>query len=96
MGVNYPTCKFTKQKFTDIGVPCPKCGESVVAIHAKEKIVFYSCKSYPKCDFSTWDRPLNEKCPDCGGMLYYRKTKKTVICKTKACEYKRDEEISES
>ena len=46
------------------------CGEHIIAKHAKEKVLFYSCISYPKCDFSTWDRPLDENCPDCGKMLY--------------------------
>lgn len=89
---NYPSCKFTKQKFTDIGVLCPKCGEHIIAKHAKEKILFYSCVSYPKCDFSTWDKPLNEKCPDCGEMLYYKKTRKAVICKSQKCGYIREDE----
>ena len=89
---NYPKCKFTKQKYTDIGVKCPKCGEHIIAKHAKEKVLFYSCISYPKCDFSTWDRPLDENCPDCGKMLYYKKTKKSVVCKTRGCGYSREDE----
>ena len=90
---NYPACKFTKQKFTDIGLSCPKCGEPIVARHARENVKFYSCKGYPKCDFSTWDRPLDEKCPDCGAMLYYRKTRKAVVCKSRGCEYLIEREI---
>lgn len=89
---NYPKCKFTKQKYTDIGVQCPKCGEHIIAKHAKEKVLFYSCISYPKCDFSTWDKPLDEKCPDCGEMLYYKKTRKSVICKARGCTYSREDE----
>ena len=84
---NYPACKFTKQKFTDIGLSCPKCGEAIIARHARENVKFYSCKGYPKCDFSTWDRPLDEKCPDCGAMLYYRKTRRAVVCKSRGCDY---------
>ena len=89
---NYPTCKFTKQKVTEIGVPCPKCGEMLVAKHGKGRTVFYSCSSYPSCDFSSWDMPLSEKCPDCGEMLYYRKSRKSVVCKNESCNYRRDEE----
>ncbi len=92
--INYPSCKFTKRKVIDIGVPCPKCSSKILARHGKGKSLFYSCESYPECDFSTWDMPLPEKCPDCGEMLYYRKSKKTVICKNKACSYKREEEIA--
>ena len=91
---NYPTCTFTKQKVTDTGVSCPKCNSKILARHGKGKMLFYSCEGYPNCDFSSWDMPLAEKCPDCGGMLYYRKSRKGVICKDKNCGYKRDEEMT--
>ena len=90
---NYPRCKFTKQKVVDIEVPCPKCGSKVIGKHAKEKVLFYSCERYPECDFSTWDKPLSERCPICNDNLYYRKTKKAVVCKNPMCDYKRDEEM---
>ena len=92
--INYPTCTFTKQKVTDTGVACPKCSSKVIARHGKGKMLFYSCEKYPECNFSTWDMPLPEKCPDCGGMLYYRKSRKSVICKEKNCSYKREEEMT--
>ena len=91
---NYPTCTFTKQKVTDTGVNCPKCNSKVIARHGKGRMLFYSCEKYPECDFSTWDMPLAEKCPDCGGMLYSRKSRKTVICQEKNCTYKREEEMT--
>ncbi len=90
---NYPTCTFTKQKITDTGVLCPNCSSKIVARHGRGKMLFYSCDKYPECDFSTWDMPLAEKCPDCGEMLYFRKSRKSVICKTKNCNYKREEEM---
>lgn len=89
---NYPSCKNTKQKVTEIGVPCPKCGDKLIAKHGRGKALFYSCLNYPECDFSSWDMPLPEKCPDCGDMLYYRKSRKSVICKNPACDYMREEE----
>ena len=91
---NYPTCTFTKQKVTETGVLCPKCNSKVLARHGKGRMLFYSCEKYPECDFSTWDMPLAEKCPDCGAMLYYRKSRKSVICKEKSCSYKREEEMT--
>ena len=91
---NYPSCKFTKQKIVEVGVPCPRCGSKIVARHGKGKMLFYSCEKYPECDFSSWDMPLNEKCPDCGGDLFYRKSRKTVICKNHSCGYKREEEMT--
>ena len=91
---NYPTCMFTKQKVTDIGVSCPRCSSKIYARHGKGKMLFYSCERYPECDFSSWDMPLSEKCPECSAMLYYRKSRKSVICKEKNCGYKRDEEMT--
>ena len=91
---NYPTCTFTKQKVTETGVNCPKCNSRVLARHGKGRMLFYSCEKYPECDFSTCDMPLAEKCPDCGSMLYYRKSRKSVICKEKSCGYKREEEMT--
>ena len=91
---NYPTCTFTKQKITDTGVCCPNCSSKIVARHGRGKMLFYSCEKYPECDFSTWDMPLTDKCPDCGGILYFRKSRKSVICKTKDCNYKREDEIT--
>lgn len=91
---NYPTCKFTKQKVVELDVPCPRCGSKVVARHGKGKMLFYSCEKYPECDFSSWDMPLAEKCPDCGAGLFYRKSRKNVICKNPSCDYKREEEMT--
>ena len=91
---NYPTCKFTKQKVVDLGVSCPRCSSKIVARHGKGKMLFYSCEKYPECDFSSWDMPLAEKCPDCGNGLFYRKSRKNVICKNPSCDYKREEEMT--
>ncbi len=92
--VNYPKCTHTKQKVTELDVLCPKCSSKVVARHGKGKMLFYSCEKYPECDFSSWDMPLKESCPDCGEILYYRKSRKCVVCKNKSCGYKRDEEMT--
>ena len=93
---NYPECKFTKQKVTELSVPCPKCSSKILARRGNGKSLFYSCENYPECDFSSWDMPLSEKCPECSSPLYYRASKKHVICKNKACSYKREEEITVS
>jgi len=91
---NYPTCTFTKQKIIETGVSCPICSSKIIGRHSKGKSLFYSCEKYPECSFSSWDTPLKEKCPDCGGPLYYRKSRKSIICKEKNCDYKREEELN--
>ncbi len=90
--IRYPECKFTKQKTREIGVPCPKCGSSIVMKTGRNRTIFYSCEKYPECDFSSWDLPMNEKCPDCGEMLYRKKGQSVLICKAEGCSYKRDAE----
>ena len=92
--INYPECTFTKQKVTDTGASCPICSSRILARHGKGRTLFYSCERYPECDFSSWDMPLVEKCPDCGNTLFYRKSRKSVICKEKNCGYKREEEMA--
>ena len=87
---NFPTCSFTKQKTRDIGVACPKCGSKIVMKNGKNKTVFYSCEKYPTCDFSSWDMPTDEKCPDCGEILYRKKGQNVLFCRTKSCGFKKE------
>ena len=89
---NYPTCKFTKAKVKDIGVPCPKCHAKMVMKVGRNKTVFYSCERYPACDFSSWDLPVNESCPQCGQMLFRKKGKPLLVCHDRACGYSREVE----
>ncbi len=90
---NYPSCKFTKQKIQETGVSCPKCSARIVVRHSRDRKVFYSCERYPACDYSTWDMPLAEKCPECGGFMTYKKSRKTVNCTNPACSYQRQQEM---
>jgi len=63
---NYPTCKSTKPIST--GIKCPKegCDGDVIERRSKRGRVFYGCSKYPKCDFVSWDKPVNQPCLDCG------------------------------
>ena len=85
----YPECKYTRQKVREIGVSCPKCQARVVMKTGRNRTVFYSCERYPDCDFSSWDLPTNELCPDCGRMLFRKKGKPQLICHEKNCGYTR-------
>ena len=93
---NYPKCRFTKQKTAEIRTPCPVCGSKILIRFGRAGRMFYSCERYPECGFSSWDLPLAEKCPDCGEPLFYRKSKKLILCRNKDCGYKREEELPES
>ena len=85
---NYPKCKNTKQILKPIGVKCPKCEGEVVVRTGKNRSQFYACDRHPECDFISWDMPTNEKCPDCGKMLFKKKGKEQLVCHEKECGYK--------
>ncbi|HPE95327.1 MAG TPA: type I DNA topoisomerase [Bacillota bacterium] len=82
----YPECKNTRPILNEIGVPCPKCGKTLVYKKGKKRYGFYACSGYPECDFSCWDTPTTEKCPQCGAMLLKNKQKKLTYC-SKSCGY---------
>lgn len=64
----FPACKGMKKITT--GVQCPKCKQGELRERKSKKgRVFYGCSRYPDCDFASWDKPLAEPCPNCGGLL---------------------------
>ena len=66
---NYPECMHAEQLLTRIGLPCPNgCGGDVIERRTKRGRTFYGCSAYPACTFASWDRPLPEPCPECGGL----------------------------
>lgn len=84
----YPECKNIKKYVEKTGTVCPKCGGDVIVKHTKTKRVFYGCANYPECDFVSWNEPTNEKCPNCGEILYKKKGKKPVLfCAKEGCGY---------
>ena len=85
---NYPEGKYIKksekEKSKEI-MPCPKCGGTIIEKKSRKGKVFYGCNNYPKCDFATWDEPINENCPECGSIL----TKKGKKIKCSKCDYEK-------
>jgi DNA topoisomerase-1 len=65
----YPECKGRKPLAVTTGVRCPKDGGDMLERRSKRGRTFYGCSNYPKCDFTTWTRPLAQPCPDCGGLI---------------------------
>ncbi len=85
---NFPACRNIKNEEKAIDVPCPKCGGRILIRNGKRKNVFYSCENYPDCDFSSWDLPVNEKCPECGSILFRKKGKTPgIVCRNRDCGY---------
>lgn len=95
----YPECKQTESihalepvKTTDILCPVPPCKGMIVGKKSRRGKDFYGCDRYPKCDFASWDKPVNKKCPECGSnYLVEKETKKEgliIACPVKDCGYK--------
>jgi DNA topoisomerase-1 len=64
----YPECKGTKPLLMKTGIPCPLDGGEIVERQTKKGRKFYGCSNYPKCEFTSWQRPLPTVCPNCGGL----------------------------
>lgn len=60
---------------------CPEenCGGELVEKRTRKGRTFFSCSSYPDCDFALWNTPVNTICPRCGYPLL-EKRKKGTFC----------------
>jgi DNA topoisomerase-1 len=76
----YPECRSTKSIST--GVVCPRegCNGQLIERKTRRGRLFFGCSNYPKCNYATWDRPVAQKCPQCGfGILVYKDTKRKGV-----------------
>ncbi len=83
----FPDCRNTKPYLEKIGVKCPKCGKEVVLKKTKKGRKYYGCENNPECDFMTWQKPSNERCPNCGGYMLEKGNK--LVCADNQCGYVR-------
>jgi DNA topoisomerase-1 len=92
----YPDCKYVKLKKT--GVKCPKDQGDIVERKSRRGKVFFGCANYPDCDFTLWNRPMPEPCPECGAKFLVEKVTKRhgrqLICNNEECSYVRSEELT--
>ena len=87
----YPDCKGTKAILVKVGVACPQCGSDIVEKKTKRSRTFYGCATYPKCEFTSWQRPLPEPCPQCSKLLVIggrAKEKGQTPAKCTECDWK--------
>ncbi len=82
----YPKCKTTRPIGT--GVPCPQdgCTGELIEKQSRKGKVFFSCNTYPKCTFATWNKPVPEACPDCDSP-YLEIKGNNIVCPVKGCGY---------
>lgn len=82
----FPDCRNTKPYLEKIGVSCPKCGKEVVLRRSRKGRIYYGCEDNPEiCDFVSWQRPVEKKCPECGGYMVIKGNK--LACADAACGY---------
>ena len=95
---NYPDCKTVRSlnKPVPLGITCPKdplgCGEGeLVQKVSRRGKVFFSCNRYPKCEFASWEKPIESPCPECDAPFVVEKTTKRAgtvrRCLKEECEY---------
>jgi DNA topoisomerase I len=80
---NFPTCRYTEPWLEKIGVSCPNKDGEIVERKTRKGRVFYGCTNYPDCDFTSWNKPLPNPCPNCNGLLVVS-NKHKAVCLT--CE----------
>ena len=81
----FPDCRNTKPYLEKIGIACPKCGKEVVIRKTKKGRKYYGCENNPECDFMSWQRPSEKKCPNCGGYMLEKGNK--LVCADEQCGY---------
>jgi DNA topoisomerase-1 len=91
----FPTCRFTEQIITKLGVACPNCGGDLIEKRTRKgSKLFYGCTNYPECEWVSWKRPLPEPCKVCGGLLV-QANKRMAEC-TKCGERQAVPEVKEA
>ena len=81
----FPECRNTKPYYEKIGVACPKCGKEVVLKKTKKGRKYYGCEDNPECDFMSWQKPSDKKCPVCGSYMVEKGNK--LVCSQETCGY---------
>lgn len=81
----FPECRNTKPYLEKIGVQCPKCGKDIVLRKTKKGRKYYGCEDNPDCDFMSWQKPSEEKCPKCGNYMVEKGSK--LVCMNEKCGY---------
>jgi len=90
----YPQCRHIEplEKPEDTGVACPQCRKGTLRKRKSRRgKIFYSCSTYPACDYAVWNEPVAEPCPRCGWPVLTVKTTQRrgaeKVCPQKECGY---------
>ena len=89
----FPECRNTKPYLEKIRVACPKCGKDIVLRKTKKGRRYYGCEDNPECDFMSWQKPSEEKCPKCGSYMVEKGNK--LVCGNEQCGFVKNKEKDE-
>src|SRR6266702_107625 len=79
----FPECRYRRSFMNKTGALCPQCGGDLVERKTRlKKRVFYGCSNYPTCNFATWERPVPDLCPNCGGLMVIPRGRQDPVCYT--------------
>ena len=81
----FPECSNTKPYLEKVGIACPKCGKEVVFRKSKKGRQYFGCEDNPNCDFMSWAKPSDKKCPKCGNYMTVKGDKH--VCADENCGY---------
>lgn len=80
----FPSCRYTENIPVKLEMPCPVCQEGdVLQKRTKQGRLFFGCSRYPECDFASWQKPMVESCPSCGGLLTEKSSDEAQCTKCK-------------
>jgi len=92
---NYPKCKFTESlaRPEDTAVQCPVCKQgTLIKRKSRYGSFFYSCSTYPTCNYAINGEPIAQTCPQCDWPILTIKTTKRwgteKVCPCKECDYR--------
>lgn len=83
----FPECRNAKPIVKETGVKCPKCGGKILVKKSKRGKEYFGCENNPKCDFMSWYKPIDKKCPECGWVMVEKRIrgKVTEQCSNEEC-----------
>ncbi len=81
----FPECRNTKPYYEKTGVKCPRCDGEIVVKKSKKGRRYFGCTNAPDCDFMSWQKPLDKRCPKCGEVMLEKGNK--AVCFDQQCGY---------
>ncbi len=66
-------------------MPARNVEKDIVLRKTKKGRRYYGCEDNPECDFMSWQKPSEEKCPECGSYMVEKGNK--LVCGNEQCGF---------